>query len=30
MEDGKPTLRIGHIESAYRRERARTQRATKR
>ena len=30
MEGGKPTLRIGHVESAYRRERARTQRATKR
>ena len=30
MGGGKPTLRIGHIESAYRRERARTQRATKR
>ena len=30
MQSGKPTLRIGHIESAYRRERARTQRATRR
>ncbi len=30
MEGGKPNLRIGHVESAYRRERARTQRATKR
>ena len=30
MQDGKPTLRIGRIESAYRREGARTQRETRR
>ena len=30
MQGGKPILRIGHLESAYRREHARTQRATKR
>ena len=30
LQGGEPVLRIGHVESAYRRERARTQRATKR
>ena len=30
MQSGKPTLRIGHIESAYHRERARTPRANRR
>ena len=30
MQGGKPILRIAHLESAYRRERARRQRATKR
>ena len=30
MQGGEPILRIGYLESAYRRERARTQRATKR
>ena len=30
MQGGNPTLRVGHIESAYRRERARTQREPRR